>query len=102
MLVFTATTLVLVNVVVWLRWTLPRIRIDQMMSLCWKYLVPAAFACFVFTLFWQLAAGAAPELERVTGFVLSGAALLVVALFFRRVWANIGAVHGDRVDLSNW
>ncbi len=102
MIVFTIKTIVLCNVVVWLRWTLPRIRVDQMMTLCWKYLVPAAFACFVFTLFWELAAGSAQGLERVTGFALTGVAVIVLALFAKRVWTNIGAVRGDRVDLSNW
>jgi NADH-quinone oxidoreductase subunit H len=89
-------------VVVWLRWTLPRIRIDQMMSLCWKYLVPAAFACFVFTLFWELAAGSLPKLELASGVLLTVAALVVLALFAKRVRDNIHAVHGDKLDLSNW
>jgi NADH-quinone oxidoreductase subunit H len=100
--VFTAKCVVLSNVVVWLRWTLPRIRVDQMMSLCWKYLVPAAFACFVFTLFWVLAAGSLPAIEKVSGAVLFAGAVVLLLAFFRRVRQNIAAVQGDKLDLSNW
>jgi NADH-quinone oxidoreductase subunit H len=102
MLVFVTKTIVLCNVVIWLRWTLPRIRVDQMMGVCWKYLVPAAFACFVFTLFWQLTLGVAPKLELASGIGFTAFALVMAVLFARRVQRNVRDVRGDKFDLSNW
>ncbi len=41
-------------VVIWIRWTFPRLRVDQLMSLCWKYLTPIAIFNLVGVSFWMV------------------------------------------------
>ena len=42
-------------VMMWLRWTLPRLRIDQVMTTCLKYCFPLAAAMFLGAMFWTYA-----------------------------------------------
>lgn len=47
-------TLLIVGVQIWIRWTLPRLRADQLMSLCWKVLTPLAFLCMAISGIWRI------------------------------------------------
>jgi NADH-quinone oxidoreductase subunit H len=66
-LVFFAKVLSLCFVTIWVRWSLPRLRIDQMMSLCWKYFIPLSFSCLVLTAIWLLVFNGNGILWRVAG-----------------------------------
>jgi NADH-quinone oxidoreductase subunit H len=43
-----------VTVMIWIRWTFPRLRIDQVMSMCLKYCVPIAAFCFIGAVGWEV------------------------------------------------
>ena len=52
--VFIVKASLLVLVQIWVRWTLPRLRIDQVMTTCLKYLVPISFVLFLGAVLWPL------------------------------------------------
>src|SRR5437660_2923653 len=100
--IFVGKTRFWVFVVMWLRWTLPRIRVDQMMDMCWKYLVPVSFVSVLFVAGWMLIVRSAPAVGIAMRFLLAGAAVVVVVLFVQRVAHNFRDT-GDKFDFtSNW
>lgn len=50
---FVFKTLTIVFIQIWLRWTLPRVRIDQVMYGCVKVLLPASLLLLVFAAVWM-------------------------------------------------
>jgi len=51
---FFAKLSVLIFVFIWVRGTLPRTRVDQVMNFAWKFMLPMAFACILAAAIWHL------------------------------------------------
>jgi NADH-quinone oxidoreductase subunit H len=51
---FVSKSVALIVVQIWLRWTLPRLRVDHLMYLCWKVLLPISLVCFFAVGFYRM------------------------------------------------
>jgi NADH-quinone oxidoreductase subunit H len=89
----------LVWVQMWIRWTLPRIRIDQVMHACVKYLLPFTLLLFLGSSWWQLYDN--PDhpvfagFSAVVRFGLGCLGLLLLGLYF--AGAAYGFYHRNRL-----
>jgi NADH-quinone oxidoreductase subunit H len=75
---FTAKTYVLVFVLVWFRGTFPRLRVDQLMGLAWKFFVPLSLVNMFAAGVWAMA-------TPPSGGLLSAAILIVSYVILVRV-----------------
>jgi len=82
LLSFNIKVLFLVFTSMWVRATLPRVRIDQMMSLCWKFFVPIAFINMIGTAVWV---AIWPDGNPVAGYVMFALGVAIALLFIQRV-----------------
>lgn len=46
---------------IWIRGTLPRIRVDQVTNFSWKFMLPMAFSCILATSFWHYTRTSGPD-----------------------------------------
>jgi NADH-quinone oxidoreductase subunit H len=86
-IVFIVKGWLLVFVMMWVRWTLPRLRIDQVMMTCLKYLLPISCVLLMGVGLWQVAMPS-PVLNYLK-YVLGGlCAVLLFWLIYKLVTTN--------------
>jgi len=85
---FLLKTLLVWLVIVWIRGTLPRVRIDQMLSFNWKFLTPIALGILMLTALADKLAAAAGW-NRTLVLVLANAVAIVIILGFVQAYARM-------------
>jgi NADH-quinone oxidoreductase subunit H len=70
---------VLICVFIWVRGTLPRTRVDQVMNFAWKFMLPMAFTCIISAAVWHYAG------RGIRGWLASLAVIAVVYLVLSRL-----------------
>jgi NADH-quinone oxidoreductase subunit H len=85
-IVFMVKGWLLVFVMMWVRWTLPRLRIDQVMMTCLKYLLPICCVLLLGVSLWQVAMPVA--VLSYTRFALFAVCLLLVVWMFFKLWTT--------------
>ena len=87
---FIVKTLIVFFVMVWTRTTLPRVRIDQLMALAWKFLFPVA-VINLFVTAWQVLAwpDALPGMLIIINIAIMVVLVLLWSKFFKLGWGRV-------------
>jgi NADH-quinone oxidoreductase subunit H len=81
-LLFIAKCWFLVFIMMWVRWTLPRLRIDQVMMTCLKYILPISCALLLGVTVWRLMAPGI--VQTYFKWVLFGLSLFALVMLIRQ------------------
>jgi NADH-quinone oxidoreductase subunit H len=77
-------TIIVIFVFMWVRWSLPRFRFDQLMMLAWRALIPISLAMLVMTAlimyFWAPDSNGPTRLDGWASLALLGGNVLVLLL----------------------
>lgn len=96
MLVFMSKSFIFVFIIIQLRWTVPRVRVDQLMSLCWKYLVPVALANIMLTALWMIVSSKfPPAVATSVAIAMSVFGFSILGYFFYRVVWHLKFTKAD-------
>ncbi len=103
---FIIKCLFFVYVQMWLRWTLPRLRIDQVLFSCVQVMLPLTLVVLLASTAWELGLRASPAFEQfagvvrivlaLVGVVMAAAVLVVAAAGFKRQRELVGTMAVDR------
>jgi len=89
LMVFFIKTAFVIFLIIWIRWTLPRFRIDQLMKLSWKYLLPAAFIAYFGQAVYMLLTWKYPIFQLIIAVAIFVIFLILLYNFVKRVSVNV-------------
>jgi NADH-quinone oxidoreductase subunit H len=99
-IVFILKGWLLVFVMIWVRWTLPRLRIDQVMMTCLKYLLPISCVLLLGVSLWQVAVP--PVATVVVQYVSSLGCLLILVWLVAKLWTMRSTLPAGGVPENFW
>ena len=89
--IFVAKTALLVWVMMWIRWTVPRLRVDQVMGFAWKFLLPLSLINIFVTALEKLFLPSLPWWLIFINLAITGVLILA--------WSRLYKVGGGRDEV---